>query len=123
MMSKPFQFQLLQGKKGGVFTAARLKEARKVFKEIREFLLHPDPEVEPLRIPYFDFPEEWIFFLALVGDDSELVEAAVFVQYPQKGISVVGLGLKVDEWMWLSEDGHRHLGADDLKEAVGRWLK
>lgn len=113
-MNKPFQYQLLYGKKAQLFTAAHLKESRHVFKEIREFLVDPDPEVEPLRIPYFDFPEEWIFFLALVGDDKEMCEVAVFVQYPVKGVNVLGLGLQRDQKMWLSEEGQKHLGTKDV---------
>jgi len=124
MMNKPFQFQLLQGEKAGLFTARHLKEARKVFREIREFLLEPDPELEPLRIPYFDFPEEWIFFLALVGDDPELRKVAVFVQYVEKGITVVGLGLKRDEKMWVSAEGKKHLETEDVKTfGVGKYVE
>ena len=113
-MNKPFQYQLLHGAKGAVFTAQHLKEARHVFKEIREALLHPDPAIELLRIPYFDFPEEWVFFLAMVGDDSELCEVAIFVRYPEKGIPVLGLGLQKDEEMWLSEEGQEHLGSEEV---------
>lgn len=86
-----------------------LKQARKIFKEVREFLLHPDPEIQPLRIPVFDYTEEYFFFLALMGDDKELSEKAIFVRYQEGEGSVIGVALKVDEKMWLGPDGQKHL--------------
>lgn len=64
-----FQIQLLTAAKAKRFTAPVLKEARKVFKEIRMAMLDPDPEQDPFRVPQFDKVEELIFFLGMVGDD------------------------------------------------------
>jgi hypothetical protein len=110
-----FQFHLLQSKDSKQFTPQVLKEARRVFKDIRLFLMFPDPEVDPFRIPQFDSLEELKFFLALVGDDEWFIKYADIMELKDSTGNYLGFTLRKDRKMWLSKEGRAHLKATELQ--------
>lgn len=110
-----FQFQLLTSSAAKRFTPELLKEARKVFKDIRMALLVPDPEQDPFRVPSFDSAEELVFFLAMVGDDEWIKKSVDVFEFIEKGRHFIGLGLRKDREMWLSEEGRMHLNASAIQ--------
>lgn len=110
-----FQFQLLQSSKAPLFTDFVLKEAREVFKEIRMSLIHPDPELDPFKIPQFETVEELVFFLALVGDDEWLRKEADIIEFRDLEGDHLGITLRRDRKMWLSEEGRGHLTAVEMR--------
>lgn len=110
-----FQFQLLTSSAAKRFTPELLKEARKVFKEIRMALLEPDPEQDPFRVPSFDSAEELVFFLAMVGDDEWMKKAVDLFEFIEKGRHFIGLALRKDREMWLGEEGRTHLNASAIQ--------
>ena len=110
-----FQFQLLTSSVAKKFTPSLLREARKVFKDIRMALVEPDPEQDPFRVPSFDTAEELIFFLAMVGDDVWMKKAVDVFEFIEKGRHFMGLALRKDREMWLSEEGRTHLNASAIQ--------
>ena len=110
-----FQFQLLTSSVAKRFTPVLLKEARKVFKDIRMALLEPDPELDPFRVPSFDSAEELAFFLAMVGDDEWMKKAVDVFEFVETGRHFMGLALRKDREMWLSEEGRTHLNASAIR--------
>lgn len=110
-----FQIQLLTAAKAKRFTAPVLKEARKVFKEIRMAMLDPDPEQDPFRVPQFDKVEELIFFLGMVGDDEWIKANVDIFEFVEAGNRIIGFGLRKDRKMWLSEEGRIHLGTNEIR--------
>lgn len=110
-----FQIQLLSSAQSKRFTAPVLKEARKVFKEIRMAMLEPDPEQDPFRVPQFDKVEELVFFLAMVGDDEWMRAHVDVFEFVEDGKHFIGFGLRKDRKMWLSEEGRTHLGASEIR--------
>ncbi|MEK9159434.1 MAG: hypothetical protein AAB383_01760 [Patescibacteria group bacterium] len=110
-----FQFQLLTSLVAKRFTPALLKEARKVFKQIRMALVEADPELDPFRVPSFDTAEELVFFLAMVGDDEWIKKAVDVFEFVEKGRHFIGLGLRRDREMWLGEEGRTHLNASAIQ--------
>ncbi len=110
-----FQFQLLQSSRADQFTERVLKEARNVFKEIRVSMMNPDPELDPFKIPAFNELEELVFFLALVGDDEWFRKECDIMEFHDDDGDHLGLTLRRDRKMWLSEEGMRHLTATRIK--------
>lgn len=110
-----FQFHLLQSKDSNKFTPQVLAEARRVFKEIRMALLYADPELDPFKIPQFNALAELQFFLALVGDDEWMLKHVDIMELTDPTGAYLGLTLRVDRKMWLSEEGKKHLNASTLK--------
>jgi hypothetical protein len=127
-----FQFQILNSAHGPRFTPTVLKEARKVFKEVRMGLLYCDEELDPFKVPSFDAIEELIFFLALVGDDEFFKKEVDALEFYEGKKPQLGFALRGDREMWLSEEGKKHLGAHKIfaftplsyvKKHIGLFLK
>lgn len=110
-----FQFQLLTSSIAKRLTPALLKESRKVFKDIRMALIEHDPELDPFRVPSFDSAEELAFFLAMVGDDEWMKSHVDVFEFVETGRHFIGLGLRKDREMWLSEEGRAHLNASAIQ--------
>ena len=110
-----FQFKLLTSPAAKKFTPPLLKEARKVFKDIRMALVEHDPELDPFRVPSFDSAEELIFFLAMVGDDEWMKKEVDVFEFIETGRHFIGLGLRRDREMWISEEGQSHLNASAIQ--------
>jgi len=110
-----FQFQLLTSPIAKRLTPALLKEARKVFKDVRMALIEHDPELDPFRVPSFDSAEELAFFLAMVGDDEWMRKEVDVFEFVETGRHFIGLGLRKDRQMWLSEEGRTHLNASAIR--------
>lgn len=110
-----FQIQILTSAQAPAFTAPVLREARKVFKEIRMALLMPAPDQYPFRVPQFDTLEELVFFLAMLGDDDTLRKQVDVFEFIEGGMPFIGLGLHKDRSMWLSDEGKMHLNASSIK--------
>lgn len=110
-----FQIQILTSAQSKRFTAPVLKEARKIFKEIRMAMMEPDPEQDPFRVPQSDIVEELVFFLAMVGDDEWMRDHVDVFEFVEEGKPFIGFGLRKHRKMWLGKEGMAHLGASEIR--------
>ena len=110
-----FQLQILTSSHAERFPPAILKEARKIFKEIRMAMLEADSDQDPFRVPQSDKVEELVFFLAMVGDDEWMRDHVDVFEFVEAAKHFIGFGLRKDRAMRLGEEGMAHLGASEIR--------